>query len=254
MKRLRRKEENAVHAADPPPPDLTSGNISLFLDFDGTLVDLCPDPHTVAADGLTLLLRETIKRTSLPIAIVTGRQTEIIDRLINIPDLYVSGSHGTEIRLPGKKTEFLVPAVPAPLRNIILEAGMGGSMIVEDKSCIMAAHCTDASRLDALQSALGERLRAGFADYRLWRTLTSVELVHADCSKGTGIRRLMQEPPFAGTTPVYIGDDVGSDMSLGTVHDFGGRLLSVGAGSLHHLQGPSAVKTLLSAVERRAAG
>lgn len=235
--------------------DLMKGNISLFLDFDGTLVDLCPDPRAVVVDiGLTRLLLDTHKRTSLPIAIVTGRQADVIDRLIKLPDLYIAGSHGTEIRLPGKETEFLVPPVPAPLRNIFLDAEQDGGVIVEDKTCIMAAHCTDAARLDALQSALHERLRAGFADYRLWRTLTSVELVHADCSKGTGISRLMQEAPFAGTIPVYIGDDVGSDTSLGAVHEFGGRLLSVGAGSLHHLQGPSAVKDLLSAVKQQAVG
>ena len=86
-----------------------------------------------------------------------------------------------------------------------------------------------------------------------------VELLHGKCvievkpqgvSKGSAIAAFMREPPFAGRTPWFAGDDVTDEAGFAWVQAAGGQCLKVGAGpslARHRCANPQALRDWLSA-------
>ena len=63
-----------------PPPVTGLVNLAIFLDFDGTLVEIAPSPNEIEVDPLTLITLETLLRKfDGALAIITGRKLEDID-------------------------------------------------------------------------------------------------------------------------------------------------------------------------------
>ena len=76
-----------------------------------------------------------------------------------------------------------------------------------------------------------------------------VELKPAGRDKGRAIAEFMAEPPFAGRTPVFIGDDVTDEFGFGVVHRLGGHAVKVGAGpsaARHRIADAAAVRERLA--------
>src|SRR3546814_12312157 len=99
----------------PPPAGLLDG-ASLFLDFDGTLVDLADRPGDVAVDpALVALLDRLARRLDNRIALVSGRSVAQLDGFFGDSGqaLVMVGSHGPDHRpVGGRDTR---PARPHPL-------------------------------------------------------------------------------------------------------------------------------------------
>src|SRR6185437_13954472 len=88
----------------PDNPTLTlpaaSKNWALFLDIDGTLLDLAPTPDAVVVPpGLLQVLEHVSEVLEGAAAFVSGRPIEWIDRLFRPLSWPVAGQHGAEIRL-----------------------------------------------------------------------------------------------------------------------------------------------------------
>jgi trehalose 6-phosphate phosphatase len=47
-------------------------------------------------------------------------------------------------------------------------------------------------------------------------------------NKGTAVRRLMQEAPFLGRRPIFIGDDISDEEAFAVVQELGGLAVIVG--------------------------
>src|SRR5690606_14702238 len=87
--------EATNHSPAAPPLDLLTG-AALFLDFDGTLVELAPTPDGVSVSPrLTRLLDRLTRILEGRVAIVSGRPVALLRKLLPIPMLTV-GSHGME--------------------------------------------------------------------------------------------------------------------------------------------------------------
>ncbi|HEX7656599.1 MAG TPA: trehalose-phosphatase, partial [Sphingomonas sp.] len=90
----------------PPPPADLLANASLFLDFDGTLVDLADTPDAVAVGRpLADLLDRLLDRLEGRVALVSGRSIAKLDDLLGAHALPIVGSHGAETRLAGGAIE-----------------------------------------------------------------------------------------------------------------------------------------------------
>jgi trehalose 6-phosphate phosphatase len=214
----------------PAPPDDLLRHASLFLDFDGTLVDLAPRPQDVAVDGALLTLVQRLS-TALDgrIAIVTGRSVDQIRGLFGDLPFPVSGSHGLELR--GLDGFVTAPELPASFADIAeqmhLFADANPGVIVETKPFGLALHYRQAPAAEAAANALAATL-AHDGDLHLQPGKMMVEVRLAGADKGTAVAALMADPAMAGGTPVFIGDDLTDEPAFVAAARLGGSGILVG--------------------------
>src|SRR5579859_2732178 len=91
---------------------------ALFLDFDGTLIEIAATPEQVAVPpGLPSLLRGLADRLDRAVALVSGRPIADLDRWLAPLQLPTAGLHGLERRRPdGGLDRMAPPAWLAQLR------------------------------------------------------------------------------------------------------------------------------------------
>lgn len=220
----------------PPPEAVVAGERpAIFLDLDGTLVDIAEHPERiVVGERLHRILEHLRQACGGAVALVSGRAIASIDRHLGLPALPVAGQHGlerrtaagTRIELPGR--DALLPVRHA--LDILTERYPG--VLVEDKGLTLAVHYR---QRPALASWLHRRLRAlldtlppGLAIQRGKRV---VEIKLAGADKGRAITAFLAEAPFQGRRPVFIGDDVTDEAGFLAVNAVGGVSVKVGAGN-----------------------
>lgn len=213
-----------------PPRDLLAG-ASLFLDLDGTLLELVDRPEDVQADpGLRDLLVRLEARLEGRLAVVSGRSLEQIDAILGevASDLAISGSHGCEHRWRGisarpNRPEELDRAAER-LRTFV--EGQTG-LLLEEKSFGVALHYRMNPQAEAAAHALAQDL-SDQLQLGLQHGKMMVELRVAGGDKGRAVHRLMSRPPMLGTRPIFIGDDVTDEPGFAAARELGGHGIFIG--------------------------
>jgi trehalose 6-phosphate phosphatase len=220
--------------ADP----LTGGSWAVFLDVDGTLLDLADAPHLVHVDTRLLrLLDSLMKVTGGAVAIVSGRGIADLDRLFAPLVLPAAGLHGAE-RRDAQGVLHRRPVDPR-LRQVVRElAGWSRSRpgtLVEDKGGAVALHYRLApdQEEDARNLIYSAAAELG-GDYVVQTGKKVVEIKPAGVSKATAILEFMNEAPFAGRRPVFAGDDITDDDGFMAVSGLGGLAVGVGGREFSH--------------------
>ena len=211
----------------PPLTDLAR-DASLFLDFDGTLVDIAPRPDAVAVDArLRGLIAALADRLDGRVAIVSGRGAEEIEALFGGVGCPIGGSHGAELR---GIDNAVAPERPAALDEVAARfrgfAETLPGVLVEVKPLGVGLHYRGVPDAEAACRALAEDLAAS-TGLTLQRGKMVFEL-RAPGDKGRAIAALMASPPFAGTRPVFLGDDLTDEPGFATVARLGGAGVLVG--------------------------
>ena len=217
----------------PPPLDLSSQ--SLFLDYDGTLVEIAPTPAEAVADPqLLALLAELRKGVGGALAIVTGRPVMDIDGFLAPLRLPMAALHGLAVR--GHDGSVMEPAGAAaaiePVRNAVaLFAGKHPGTRMEDKGLSIALHYRGAPAAGTAAEELAMRLaEASEGVLRVQRGKMVVEVLPAGTDKGTAIAALMRDAPFRARRPVFVGDDVTDEAGFVAVNTLDGVSIGVGQG------------------------
>lgn len=215
----------------PPPPPLTAVGHCLLLDFDGTLVDLVDRPDAVEVDHALLTLLEHLLGTfDGRLALVSGRSVAQIEGFLGkaATGIAVVGSHGAELQLSSGR---ITPARPAALDEAeqAFAAAFGGEqgVVIEVKSLGVAVHYRMAPEHAAAAHRLAERY-AGTDGLVLQSGKMMVELRAGGHDKGSGISALLAQPTFAGSIPVFVGDDVTDEAGFAAVADMNGVGVLVG--------------------------
>jgi trehalose 6-phosphate phosphatase len=238
---------------DLPPPPADLAGVSLFLDFDGTLVDLAPRPDAVEVSE-TLLDRLDDLADRLPgrVAIVSGRSIAQLDAMLgdHARRLTVAGSHGTERRLAGAAAlEVEAPPALAEVALALETYADAEALVFERKSFGAALHYRQRPEAEADAVATAAAL-ADEHGLTLQRGKMMVE-VRAPGDKGEAVRALAAEPGAAGTRPLFFGDDVTDEDGFEAAAALGGAGVLVGparpTAALHRLDDPAALLAWLDA-------
>ncbi|HYW14821.1 MAG TPA: trehalose-phosphatase [Allosphingosinicella sp.] len=213
-----------------PPPLSRLAPVALFLDFDGTLVELAEAPGAIAVPaGLAPMLDRLAELFEGRLAIVSGRAIADLRSHVGGSAVVLSGSHGAELRYAdGRSIPVSAPPGLAEARESIRRfAARDEGLLVEDKPAGVALHYRlapgRADEADAFVEAVAER--SGLA---LQRGKMVAELRPKGSDKGEALRRLMGEPPFAGARPVFVGDDLTDEDGFRAAAALGGEGVLVG--------------------------
>ena len=230
--------------------DILTPSSALFLDFDGTLVDLAPEPAAVVVPpGVVDTLTRLHSWLGGAVALISGRPIEQIDEFLQPLKLPVAGVHGAERRDAGGELTLLsthplqrVEEVAAALAARFPRLG------VETKRGSLAIHYRQAPELELVCLQAMEAAVDASPGLTLLRGKMVVEAKPGGASKGNAIEAFMNEAPFAGRCPVFAGDDYTDEVGFDTVHRLHGVAIKVGEGATaapHRLASPAALREQL---------
>lgn len=238
-------------------PDPGPGPLALFLDLDGTLLDIVLEPHLVRApDGLVPLLARLSEALEGALAIITGRTIVDVDRLLDPLRLPAAGVHGAEMRLARSSPVAIVAELEPGLVDAVREIARDvPGLVVEPKRYSVAVHYRLApAERDWLAADLGRLVAQWPDDIVLCQGRKVLEIVPRGVSKGAALAALMQSAPFAGRRPVMIGDDATDETALAAAARLSGLGLRVAGehfGARAELAGPPDVRAWLTQLAQR---
>ena len=228
--------------------------IGLFLDVDGTLLDLAATPDSVEVPpGLRTGLAAVERRLDGALALVSGRPIAELDQLFAPLVLPASGVHGAEIRRSVNAPSQCLPGTRLPDRAWhdllrLIETFPGA--FAENKRVGFAVHHRAEGAAVAELAALLRDFAARLAPFELELSAGHrvFEMRPARFDKGTAIRSFMADGRFAGRRPVFIADDRMDEAGFTAALTLGGLAFSVGT-ALPGLSGwfarPAAVRAWL---------
>jgi trehalose 6-phosphate phosphatase len=220
----------------PSPPRLHAAEIALFLDVDGTLLEIEREPGLVHVPArLCGILADLQSATGGALALVSGRSVDQLDRLFSPLRLSAAGLHGLERRNLGVGVERATPDLAVferARRRLAAFADANRGVLLEDKGLTLALHYRKAPTAADDAIAVAE---AAVADSNgalvLLRGKMVCELKPPGVDKGQAITAFMGEPPFAGRHPVFAGDDMTDEAGFATINEIGGVSIRIGNGS-----------------------
>lgn len=209
-----------------------------FLDMDGTLIELAETPAAARADaGLLDLIGRLQEVCSGAVALVSGRALADLEERMDGLQLPLSGQHGLERRdASGQRHRHATPTaakghIEGRLRPV-LQRHPG--LLLEDKGLSLALHYRRAPQLAAYAHRLLRSLvhgqAEGSASLQLLKGKRVLEVKPAGFDKGTAIEAFMNEAPFQGRRPVFVGDDVTDEHGFAVVNARDGISIKVGRG------------------------
>ncbi len=249
---MRSNQAEEILAGDPT-------NCALFLDVDGTLLDIAPTPsEVVVPPKLPELLVRVSKGLDGALAILTGRQLAEIDALLAPAQFAGGGVHGAELRTaPGGPIIRVATGVPDTLvHELKALADRLPGIMAEPKGPGFAVHYRQAPDLkDTVEAEIRTLIAQYPEDLVLCPGRKLFEVIPQGHSKGTALETLAALPAFAGRMPVMIGDDVGDVPALAAAEKLGGVGLRVAGGHFGRtnvdLQGPPGVTAWLETLAER---
>jgi trehalose 6-phosphate phosphatase len=215
-----------------PPLDRRS---ALFLDVDGTLLEIAPRPELVRVpDGLpSLIIRVSAEREGA-LALISGRPLAQLDRLFQPWRGAAAGLHGLERRRVDGILDCAIDGDSAAALDrlrpkLAALAADGTGLTLEDKGGTLALHYRAAPQREPEIRAVVEALHREIASVlRLITGKMVIEFQPSGADKGRAIAAFLSEPPFLGRRPVFVGDDTTDEDGFAEIRRRGGIAVRVG--------------------------
>jgi trehalose 6-phosphate phosphatase len=166
------------------------------------------------------------------IAVISGRPIAQIDSFLHPLQLPTAGVHGAERRMADGSVSLLstspLDAVEQAAHQLVAKHP---ELRVENKRGSIALHYRQAPQLEELCVEAMQVAVDSSPGLTLLRGKMVVEAKPGGASKGRAIDAFMKEAPFAGRTPVFIGDDITDEVGFSAVQRAGGLGIKVGEGA-----------------------
>ncbi|MEM1051312.1 MAG: trehalose-phosphatase [Pseudomonadota bacterium] len=217
-------------SAPPALATLEQGRaVALFVDFDGTLVELAKEPDSIApAAGLADHLMTLAHRLQGRIAVVSGRTIDDIERHIGPLSIAVAGSHGSDIRSAfGKSLGNVARSLPAQIDAALRTYANENDVIYEHKAHGGALHFRSNPEAGESASAFAKKVASDHG----WKAQSGkcvIEIVSGDGNKGSAVRTFMNTPEFQHARPFFVGDDLTDEAGFAACQELGGAGILVG--------------------------
>lgn len=226
------------------PPELIEERLAqanrlwLFLDYDGTLADFAPTPeHVEPVPEVVDLLTRLGERPRLRVAVVSGRRLSHVQSLLPVSGILLAGTYGVELRMPGgERIDRVAYATIRPVLGALkpgweeLIEGREG-FFLEDKDWALALHARFAEEGEAekvLDAARKMALAAASAGpFRLLGGHKFLEIGPRIAHKGQTVAYLLENHPWPGALPLYMGDDDKDEEAFGVIKALGGMAILV---------------------------
>lgn len=217
----------------PQPPSLSAlvrdGPIALFLDFDGTLVELAATPDAILVPrDMRAKLRSLSQEMDGRLALVSGRSIADLETHLGHLDIAAAGSHGADCRLASGRALGQIPqGISAEARASLYRFAQNEGLDLETKSHGAALHFRKHPEKEraAYEFASALAKQHGLA---VKTGKCVVELVERGADKGAAVDAFMDDPMFAGAAPWFIGDDITDEDGFKACQDRGGGGILVG--------------------------
>ncbi|MGO4706933.1 trehalose-phosphatase [Microvirga sp. 2MCAF38] len=227
---------------------------ALFLDFDGTLVDIVERPDAVAVDpGLCDVLHRIQIRLGGALAIISGRPIAFLDEKLISDRFDTAGLHGLEYRI-GENVFLCQPEDHPRLRDIVPRldetVSQKPGVLIEDKGCSVAVHWRLAPQeKDFVLATVNAAVESLGPEYRVQFGKAVAEIVPAAAGKGKVIEAFLRQEPYLGRKPIFVGDDLTDENGFKSVNAHGGVSIRIGAGETvaqRRLESPTDLRRCLS--------
>ncbi len=239
-----------IGTLEAPGPDA-----ALFLDFDGTLVDIAERPDAITVPpSLIDMLNRLCERHDGAVAIVSGRDISDLSTHLEGFAGALAGGHGGQVKHAGGQVS---QTSVDPVRLATLQAAAEAFALVEPglhverKSGGVVLHYRSAPELEEKVRAFAHALADPDPDFVCQPAKMACEIKPHGVSKGAAIERLMREPPFVGRKPVFAGDDRTDETGFEFVNANDGISIKIGEGQTeagYHIDSPPAFRDWLAAL------
>lgn len=207
---------------------------AIFTDFDGTLVELAETPDAILVpEDLASQIIEAARLVDGALAVISGRELADLERYL--PEgIAVAGGHGTERRRadgsrisPADGLKEIAAGIASHLQDFVAQHP---GLLLEHKNSSVALHYRQAPDLADQCSAAMEAAIAAVPGFEMLAGKMVVEARPAATGKADAIRAFMQEAPFTGRVPVFLGDDVTDEDGFRAAQEMGGVGIKIGEG------------------------
>jgi trehalose 6-phosphate phosphatase len=214
------------------PPPWTSP-AALFLDVDGTLLEIVDHPEQVLpTERLIKLMPRLPEATGGAVALISGRSIESLDQIFQPLRLPAAGLHGL-VRRDSHGESHRVSIAEDWLADVVSRlhkfVAAHSGLLVEDKGLSVALHYRQRPDMAGDVARFVELLSADLPeDAGVLAGRMVYEFKPTAQDKGSAIRAFMTEAPFAGRHPIFIGDDVTDEVGFAAINELAGTSVKVG--------------------------
>ncbi|HVN06113.1 MAG TPA: trehalose-phosphatase [Bryobacteraceae bacterium] len=234
----------------------TSGFVSLFLDFDGTLVPITADPSAPLLDPDTAEILHLISGQDVSTTtIISGRAVEDLYARIRLAGLIYAGNHGLEVF--GRNLRFVEPLAwerRDPLarlcEKLAAELAPIDGAAVECKGLTASVHyrLADVADWPEIQRIVYAAAARNNSLFRIAPGRKTFDIVpRTSWHKGALVEWINRQFDRKDTLTVYVGDDDSDEEAFSVLSD--AITIKVGDGPLtcarHQLPDPVAVHEFL---------
>jgi trehalose-phosphatase len=190
--------------------------LSVLLDFDGTLAPIVPKPEDARPSDDLL---STVRRLAsiCPVAVISGRGLRDLGTRVRVPGIVLAGAHGAEIRFPDGteihpvNREGIRPIVDRVKRVMTGEIPERSGLHLEDKGLSLALHFREArestaNRVCRTFREIVERM-VPEGTLELFPGKKVLDLKPATVDKGTAVTRILERLERKRSCALYLGDD-----------------------------------------------
>lgn len=242
--------------ASPPVELQPRHDWALFIDVDGTLLEIAPTPMAVVVPAeLPSVLVAASQALDGALALLSGRPLADLDRLFGVLPIVAVGQHGTELRIGDQVTvPPPSPAIAAARAQLQDFADRHPGVLIEDKGGSMTAHYRLAPTAEEpLRALVKSMLEKHLSEFELLESKMAFDIRPLGHHKGRAVDELMRRRPFAGRVPVMVGDDATDEDGFRAVHQLGGIAVAVGPRQPsvvveHHFESPARFRSWLASM------